>query len=392
MLSLERHLFVILLWVSAGVSFVAHVSSGGARLGVAAGLLGVLALWIHPIHRVHSWTADQVDSTRYVVATAGLIAALAALTLVEASYLFLLFGVFSFVFGYSTNLRLTAVVSGALTAIWIALWVYLGLPTGAIITPIFVWGVANGVNVLSTRISRQNVERGELIDRLNATRHELAVAERERGVLEERSRLAREIHDTLAQGFTSVVLVSEAMQAQIQSMPREQMSTSLTLLASTARENLDEARRLIAAEAPPALDDRSLSAALETLAADLQRRSNATVAVDAPLDCSLGGTEEVVLFRVAQEACTNIAKHANANHVQLTLELNQGLATLTVSDDGQGFPDSTDDTSAGARLTGGSGLGFMGERLTEVDGELDVHSDPGVGTVVRASIPIASAP
>ena len=389
MVAFERHLFVALLWVSAGVSFVAHLASGGTRVPLAAGVLVALAAWLHGLHRVHEWRVDSVEMLPYLLATMGLVVVFSALFWVDASYLFMLFGVFSFIFGYSNDVRTAAIVSGALTLIWVVAWIHHDLPTGAIATPIFVWGVANAINVLSTRISVQNHERGELIERLNATRDQLASAERERGVLEERSRLAREIHDTLAQGFTSVVLLSDAMRAQVESMPRERIGDSLSLLSSTARENLDEARRLIAAEMPPALDERSFAGALETLAEDLRRRTSATVTATSS-EAPLGGSEEVVLFRVAQEACNNVAKYAEAGHVSISLEVAESEAVLTVTDDGVGFvPDAKPREVAG--MVGGSGLAFMSERVTELDGELEVLSEPGAGTLVRATIPIVGA-
>lgn len=390
MVAFERHLFVILLWVSTGVSFFAHLASDSSRLPIAGGLIVLLGAWLHAGYRVHVWVVDAVEQRTYLVACTGLIVLFAALVVVDASYLFMLFGVFSFLFGYSSDVRVAAWLSGVLTAIWVGAWLYHDLPSGAIATPIFVWGIANAINVLSTRISVQNRERGELIARLNATRDELAVAERERGVLEERSRLAREIHDTLAQGFTSVVLLSDAMRGQIDSMPRERIAESLSLLSSTARENLDDARRLIASETPAALDARSFVDALETLAEDVRRRTSAIVDVESPSEVSLGGSEEVVLFRVAQEACNNVVKYAEAKRVSIVLEVGEDAAVLTVTDDGVGFTLGSA-TSEIDGMSGGSGLGFMVDRARELDGMVEVESTPGSGTVVRVQVPIVVA-
>ena len=390
MVAFERHLFVILLWISTGVSFFAHLASDSSRLPIAGGLIVLLGAWLHAGHRVHVWVVDAVEQRTYLVACSGLIVLFAALVVVDASYLFMLFGVFSFLFGYSSDVRVAAWLSAVLTAIWVGAWLYHDLPSGAIATPIFVWGIANAINVLSTRISVQNRERGELIARLNATRDELAVAERERGVLEERSRLAREIHDTLAQGFTSVVLLSDAMRGQIDSMPRERIAESLSLLSSTARENLDDARRLIASETPAALDARSFVDALETLAEDVRRRTSAIVDVESPSEVSLGGSEEVVLFRVAQEACNNVVKYAEAERVSIVLEVGEDAAVLTVADDGVGFMLGSAASEIGG-MSGGSGLGFMVDRARELDGMVEVESTPGSGTVVRVQVPIVVA-
>ncbi len=387
MQTFERHLYVILLWISTGVSFFAHVSTSTNAIAVAVALIAAMVLWVHAIHKVHSWEND-VANPGTVVVTIGLIAAFTALTFLDASYLFMLFGLFTFLFGYSTEVRTPALLSALLTFVWIGAWIFHGLPLGAVATPIFVWGVANGINVLSTRISTQNTERGELIERLNATRDELAIAERERGVLEERQRISREIHDTLAQGFTSVVLLCEAMQKQIDTLPPEQLQRSLALLSSTARENLDEARRLITDQSPVVLDDRSLDRALELLAANLRRQTGALVDVHAPENSSFGGSEDVVLLRIAQEACNNIAKYAEAENVSIELSASNGLAQLTITDDGRGFDTDQARDSTTDELSGGNGMEFMSQRAHELDGTFAVTSKPGEGTTIVASVPI----
>ena len=221
------------------------------------------------------------------------------------------------------------------------------------------------------------------------------MAERERGVLEERSRLAREIHDTLAQGFTSVVLLSEAMYGQIEDLPRKKIGESLLLLSSTARDNLAEARQLIAAEPPIALQSSSLAHALHTLADDVRRKTGANVVVEADAELALGGSEEVVMFRIAQEASSNIIKYAEANRVWFALSLADGIAELVVRDDGRGFSQASADGGADQQartdLSGGRGLVFMAERVSEFNGHFDVVSDLGAGTTVRAQIPVGES-
>ena len=235
----------------------------------------------------------------------------------------------------------------------------------------------------------QNTERGELIERLHATRAELAEAEREKGVLEERSRLAREIHDTLAQGFTSVVLLSEAMRNQLAAMPPEKIDSSLELIATTARQNLDEARRLVAADTPVELDGRSLHGALTMLAESIEARTGATVTVDADDALSLNAGHEVVLLRVAQEACNNAVKHANAETITIAVSSASGTA-ITIVDDGDGFDPLEAAPREVAGTVGGSGLRYMAERVADEGGKLDISSSPGNGTTVRAILPTAT--
>ena len=393
MSTLETHIPILILWVSTAVAVGAHAASGEPQLGLGLAVVGGTIAWIHGAHRAHSWTEATHDSGRYVVAVLGLYVCFGVLVSLDGSYLFMLFGIFTFTFSYSDIPTRAAVLSAILTAIWIAGWLYHGLPLGAIATPVFVWATANVVNVLSTRIRKQNAERGQLIERLEATREELARAERERGVFEERSRMAREIHDTLAQGFTSVVLLSEATAAQLTSLPADRVSDSLTLIANTARENLDEARRLIAAEEPAILDGRSLDRALAAVGANLEEQAGVAVELDVGTDVSFGGSEDVVLLRIAQEACNNIVKHADAKNVSITLSTTAGFAVLTIIDDGVGIGNATAPLARQSDvLSGGSGLGFMAERAAELDGEVRVEPATNGGTVVEARIPVVEVP
>lgn len=133
-----------------------------------------------------------------------------------------------------------------------------------------------------------------------------------------------------------------------------------------------------------------------TLADEVRRRTNAEVEVEANEDLALGGSEEVVLFRVAQEASNNIIKYAEPKRVQFALTLNDGIAELAIEDDGRGFSPATrangEDQPARSELSGGRGLVFMAERVAELDGHFEVTSEPGEGTTVRAQIPVVGAP
>jgi signal transduction histidine kinase len=226
-----------------------------------------------------------------------------------------------------------------------------------------------------TRIIEQSAERAGIIDQLEATRAELAAAQHEAGRLAERQRLAADIHDTLAQGFTSILMLIQAAQADLDgSHPR--VGRHLDLAARTARENLAEARALVADLAPAQLDGSTLPDAL--------RRLSKEPGVDANFD--LCGTPrplpmatEVVLLRVCQEALANVRKHACAHAATVRLGYDPDVILLEVSDDGAGFdPD---------QVNGGYGLRGMRTRVAEAGGMLTVHSSPGAGTSVSALVP-----
>ncbi|MEU9020652.1 sensor histidine kinase [Actinomadura sp. NPDC048394] len=223
------------------------------------------------------------------------------------------------------------------------------------------------------RLSAQNRERALLIDELDRTRDELAAVSREAGVLAERERLARDIHDTIAQGFTSIVMLVQAAEAEVGP------NRHLDLVARTARENLAETRGLVAALAPPALAKGSLVEALRRLAADF------ALPVDMDVEGEqrpLGAAAEAVLLRVAQEALANVRKHAVARSVWMSLEFGAGEARLTVADDGRGF-----DPEA---VASGFGLRGMRGRVEQAGGGLAVRSGPGEGAVVEAVLPCSA--
>jgi signal transduction histidine kinase len=231
-----------------------------------------------------------------------------------------------------------------------------------------------------TRIIEQSRDRAELIDQLEATRAELAEANHEAGVLAERQRLAGDIHDTIAQGFTSIVMLIQAAEAEIGSDPAA-ARRHLGLAAETARENLAEARALVAALAPVQLDGGKLDDVLRRLAG--QTASQLGVSGDfqvggspRPLDTSA----EVMLLRVCQEALANVRKHARARRAWVRLSYDPATVRMEVGDDGAGFDPA-------GEVGGGYGLRGMRARVDEAGGRLTVRSAPGQGTSVCVEVP-----
>jgi signal transduction histidine kinase len=248
------------------------------------------------------------------------------------------------------------------------------LDTGVGIT----FSLALGVWI--SRVLRESAERASLIAQLEATRSELAAAERERGVLAERERLAQEVHDTLAQGYTSIVVLAQTADALLPADP-EAARERLAVIEEVARDNLAEARAVVAAFRPVALDGSTLVEALRRLAERFARETGLEVRVDTgALDAAPGlrRDEEVVLLRGAQEALTNVRRHAGATAVVLRLSRVGSQVSVHVEDDGVGF----DPASVSV-----SGLEGLRGRVEQVGGEVDVASLPGAGTRVTVRVP-----
>lgn len=231
-----------------------------------------------------------------------------------------------------------------------------------------------------SRVLRQSSERASLIAQLEATRSELASAEHERGVLAERERLAQEVHDTLAQGYTSIVVLAQTAGELLRADP-DAARERLAVIEDVARDNLAEARAVVAAFRPVGLDGSTLVEALERLAERFARETGLPVRVDTT---ALDGTpglrtdEEVVLLRGAQEALTNVRRHAGASAVVLRLARVGGQVSVHVEDDGIGFDPAAVTVS---------GLEGLRGRVAEVGGQVDVASAPGSGTRVTVRVP-----
>jgi signal transduction histidine kinase len=219
----------------------------------------------------------------------------------------------------------------------------------------------------------------------NAGLHaQLLVRAREAGVLDERQRMAREIHDTLAQGLAGILTQLQAAEqaSDEPAVSRRHVANAMDL----ARESLVEARRTVHAVGPSALAESRLPDAI----GDVAKRWSEVNRVEAVLTTTgdarpMHTDVEVALLRTAQEALANVAKHARAGRVALTLSYMEDLVTLDVLDDGVGFlPDAK---PAGGSADGGFGLAGMRQRVQRLAGRLDVESEPGGGTAITVTVP-----
>ncbi len=228
----------------------------------------------------------------------------------------------------------------------------------------------------------ENLERSRAA--LESSLAERSRRSRELGVAEERNRLAREIHDTLAQGLTALTLQLEMADALLEQDARRTRS-SIQRALQLARESLQEARRSVLDLRAAPLDGQSLPDALQRLgeAFGLENDVECVVRNEGVTE-RLPARLEAGLYRLAQEALTNVAKHAQATTVVVTLARRDDTLSLTVEDDGVGFDPSL---PVPAGPSGGFGLAGMRERATLLGGELLVHSRPGEGVRLVVRIP-----
>jgi len=360
-----------------------------APIGAMLLLTGILLLWHWGGLRLVYRKPDVLGNHalfRFIVII-GVIVLWFALVKLSPAYYFTLFGLFGLIFrhlplryGVIAVLILTGCIiyeqladaSATFSFTNPILWVFLFTALGAVILGVWI-----------TAIIGQSTRRRQLIEQLEATQAELAAAERRAGILEERQRLARDIHDTLAQGFTSIVMHLEAAD---QALPDDldTLQKHLDRARETARTSLEQARRVVNALRPHSLDQRSLPDAIERTAVRWQEETGI------PLTTTITGDPvplhpdiEVTLLRATQEALANIRKHAQATAVQITLSYIDDVVVLDVQDNGVAFAGA-----AASPLSGGYGLQAMRERAEQCGGSVTLESEPGEGTTVTVSIPI----
>ncbi|MEU0804413.1 sensor histidine kinase [Streptomyces sp. NPDC005970] len=252
--------------------------------------------------------------------------------------------------------------------------------TGNLVITVVAYVAGAGLGLWVHRFVDQSNERQEqLTARLVSTQEELAAAYQRQGAVEERERLAREIHDTLAQGFASIVVLAEAARAAADGDP-ERCAQQLISIEQTARENLAEARVLVGSVPKGAVAAGSLAATLRRTLDRFTQDTGLTATAELP-DIDLDQHTRVALLRCMQESLANIRKHSDASTVGVLLSASPGVVELEITDDGHGF------VVEDAR---GFGLDGMRRRLAELDGELTVTSSPGEGTRVLATLPTYS--
>lgn len=291
-----------------------------------------------------------------------------------------------------------------------------GVPPGTLLAhligPLVGGGFAFAVSLGYDAMLRDAAERERLIDSmLRAQREaerlhdELAASQREAGATRERTRLARDLHDTIAQELSTIVMLARLGLA----IPSAGAGADVPVPAAGADANpaapavgarpdrtaqieqlaqhsLTELRRIVAALAPADLDESALAAALARMLGALRDETGVTgtLQVDPELP-ALSTPVEVALLRVAQSALANVRQHARAQTVQVALTAGGGSVRLRLEDDGVGFDQAVRPSDASY------GLAAMRSRLREGGGELTVRSAPGAGTTIEATLPLGGA-
>ncbi|MEU5551844.1 sensor histidine kinase [Micromonospora sp. NPDC047793] len=354
---------------------------------ITLGLVGAAAGWVYLGHtRVPRDHRKQ--TLPMLVYFAGLLALCIALMARDA--VFLLFAITGFLHAYQlrpwplgvagvfgTSVAINTMASDAPAATVQSLGTYLG------VIVVQTAAISAGI-VLAEKSAEQHERRQQMVARLEAALEEnaglhaqLLAQAREAGVLDERHRMAGEIHDSLAQGLTGIITQMQAAQRVWHSPPqaREHVDRALAL----ARDGLDEARRSVQALRPRQLEAAHLPDALGDLARRWEDDTGITVRFEITGEqVALSPAIDVTLFRVAQEALHNVVRHARASRVGLTLSYLTDVVLLDVRDDGRG-------------MNGGSAQGFglrsMMQRVRSVGGVVEIESAPGEGSAISVRVP-----
>lgn len=356
--------------VLAGLTVVAWAPTETGR-AVALLILGamVAAYLTLGLHALRTGRFAPAFTAILIVGSGALVACSPNLAIVQAIAFPLLWSIIE-----STRRAIAAnVVLGAV--IVLGFLISLGTGPDAVVQALTIESISVvgsiALGLWITRIAELSHERQRLLDELTASQNEVAALNRDAGMLGERERLAREIHDTIAQDLTGLVML--AQRAQREADP----STALALLEENARAALAETRALVAASAPVALGD-GIVAALTRLGESFGRETGVSVTVNARAVPELGRDTEVVLLRCAQEALGNVRKHSGAAAASIDLTADGDSVTLRIADDGGGFdPDAATD---------GFGLAGMRDRLALVGGALDVAT-AATGTTLTVWLP-----
>ncbi len=259
---------------------------------------------------------------------------------------------------------------------------------GPLIGGIFALGISRGY----LEMTRDAAKREVLVDSLQVAQQqmsdlqdELALTQRHSGAIEERTRLSRDIHDTIAQGLSSIALL---VRAELDGETDREETRTLRQVETLAAEGLVDVRRIVAELTPSELDDSALAAALDRMLVRFGQETGLVVAlhVDDTLPV-LPTAQEVALLRTAQSALANVRLHADASKVVVSLVDADDTVRLDVVDDGSGF--NAAELGSRTPSSGSSyGLAFMRDRLRERGGGLDVESTLGEGTTLSGYLPL----
>lgn len=378
------HILTTVLLIAALVSSV-NLPFGEATLNLLLGS-GFAVLYFYGTALQPAW--GEATSLAWL---ASLTALWVLAMLISPVGIYLVFSLFFLYLRVMDDIRgVVAVVAATIASVFTQ--VPNGLTVGGVMGPAVSAAVVLAIHYAFRTLVRINREREELISQLMDTRSQLAETERAAGVAEERQRLAHEIHDTVAQGLSSIQMLLHSAERDLQNtgLSEEELAGPtrfIGLARSTAKDNLGEARAMIAALTPSSLQETSLEAALRRMASGFAAAGGLSIEVEAegPVR-QLPMRTEAALLRIAQGAVGNVAKHAGASRCRVTVTYEPEEVRLDVVDNGDGF-DPADVLTRPAGL-GHVGLDAMRQRAAEQGGVLEVESTPGSGTAVSVAIPV----
>lgn len=254
-------------------------------------------------------------------------------------------------------------------------------PVSAVFGPVIGAFVTLGITLGYSLILKESASRGRLLDELSAAQADLATAQRDAGALAERARLARDIHDTLAQGYSSILLLTRA---ELVTTPAN--APLIAQIEQLAAENLVEARRVVQALSPAQLEDAPLPQAVRRLLDRLAAESGVRADLEVTGDPRLSSMAvDVAVLRFVQGALANVRQHADASRVVVSLAYEPAELLIDVVDDGVGFDPGQLPVASAA---GGFGLRALRERVAQLGGTLSIESRPGEGAAIAASVPL----
>lgn len=276
-----------------------------------------------------------------------------------------------------------AILAATIVAVC-ALCIHSGWSVGGVVGPFVGAGVALLIGLGYQALAREAQQREALVSELLATRGQLAAREHESGVLAERARLAREIHDTLAQGLSSIQMLLHAAERADDTRPGIE---HIRLARETAAANLVEARRFIRELTPPQLDDQTLGGALRRLARTQWATQGLDVQVRASDAVVLPMHLQTALLRITQGAIANVIQHARATTATVTIGIENDHLRFTVEDDGDGF-DAELPAPGTAEKSDSFGLRATAERVEQLGGSLVIDTASGRGTTLTVDLPL----
>ena len=281
--------------------------------------------------------------------------------------------------------RTLAVLGSTLLAI-AALGLHSEWTVGGVVGPLVGAGVAIVIGLGYKSLAAEAAERELLVKQLLETRDQLAQTERESGVLAERSRLAREIHDTVAQGLSSIQMLLHAAE---RADPDAAGLEHVRLARETAAANLADTRNFIRELAPAALVDQGIGAALRRLADTQWQSPEREVRVRVADALDLPMPVQTALLRIAQGAMANVVQHSEATRATISIERDRSHVRLTIADNGRGFDPAVVEDASARGVSDSFGLTATRERVEQLDGTLTVESQEGEGTTVMVDLTVA---